>query len=291
MVDMPVHGEHAGAARVRRERKLRSFWRHEQMAIQMVLASVQHHSHGVLRNQRTATRTGREARDAPLPQGGRPAPLPELAGWQERVQRHTAEHIVDVLPYLQILDVPVPQMREQLVDILRLVDMQTPVEQVIEVTRSRPHPAALPRCSVRRRWRNCWWKCPPLCLFPHSSSRLRSRLLTFQFLVFVVFIQDVARCCVLWNRTWAFQFLMVVVVSVEEVFKVYAQNRVLQRLPSRTFPLQFRVVEVPVVDFKVFLPDRTPHSVLWSRSSSSGSSSQSWFSPRTGFAAHSGADH
>ena len=52
------HGEHAGAARVRRERKMRSFWRHEQMAIQMVLASVQHHSHGVLLNQRTATRTG-----------------------------------------------------------------------------------------------------------------------------------------------------------------------------------------------------------------------------------------
>ena len=38
VVDMPVHGEHAGAARVRRERKMRSSWRHEQMAIQMVLA-------------------------------------------------------------------------------------------------------------------------------------------------------------------------------------------------------------------------------------------------------------
>ena len=65
VVDMPVHGEHAGAARVRRERKMRSFWRHEQMAIQMVLASVQNHSHGVPRNQRTATRTGGEARDVP----------------------------------------------------------------------------------------------------------------------------------------------------------------------------------------------------------------------------------
>ena len=36
VVDMPVHGVHAGAARVWRERKMRSFWRHEQMAIQMV---------------------------------------------------------------------------------------------------------------------------------------------------------------------------------------------------------------------------------------------------------------
>ena len=50
VVDMHVHGEHAGAARVRRERKMRSLWRHEQMAIQKVLTSVQYHSHGVLRN-------------------------------------------------------------------------------------------------------------------------------------------------------------------------------------------------------------------------------------------------
>ena len=55
---------------------------------------------------------------------------------------------------------------------------------------------------------------------------------------------------------------MVVVVSVEEVFKVYAQNRVLHRLPSRTSTLQFRVVEVLVVVFKVYLPDTAPHSVL-----------------------------
>ena len=51
---MPMHGEDAGAARVRRERRMRSFWRHEQMAIQMVLASVQHHSHGAPRGQTTA---------------------------------------------------------------------------------------------------------------------------------------------------------------------------------------------------------------------------------------------
>ena len=90
-LNMPVHGEHAGAARVRRERRVRSFWRHEQMAIQMVLAAVQHHSHGVLRNQRTATRTGGEAREvlhghvpeAPLPQGGQHLCLRLLAGRSE----------------------------------------------------------------------------------------------------------------------------------------------------------------------------------------------------------------
>ena len=57
VVDMPMHGEHAGAARVRGERRMRSFWRHEQMAIQMVLASVQHHSQGAPRGQTTATKT------------------------------------------------------------------------------------------------------------------------------------------------------------------------------------------------------------------------------------------
>ena len=78
----------------------------------------------------------------------------------------------------------------------------------------------------------------------------------------MVFIQDLARCCVLWYRTWTFQFLMVVVVSLEKVFKIYAQNRVLQRLLSRTSTLQFSVVEVLVVVFKVFLPDSAPRSVL-----------------------------
>ena len=57
-VDMPLRGEHAGAARVRRERRMRSCWRHEQMSIQKVLATVQHHSYGT-RGQPP----GREERD------------------------------------------------------------------------------------------------------------------------------------------------------------------------------------------------------------------------------------
>ena len=40
--------------------------------------------------------------------------------------------IVDDLPFVQILDVPVPQM-DQLVDFMRLFDTQLPVEQVIAV--------------------------------------------------------------------------------------------------------------------------------------------------------------
>ena len=62
----------------------------------------------------------------------RPTPLAEVRP-QERVQRHTAVRIVDILPYVQILDVPVPQMGNQVVEVLRKIDTPLLVEQVIEV--------------------------------------------------------------------------------------------------------------------------------------------------------------
>ena len=56
---------------------------------------------------------------------------------QARVQRHTMEHIVDYVccaPLVQTLDAPVPQMVEQLPDVMRFFDFLLPVpEQVIEV--------------------------------------------------------------------------------------------------------------------------------------------------------------
>ena len=71
------------------------------------------------------------------PGGERPASLAEPPGPQERVQRHTVEHIVDlvrVAPMVQILDAPVPQMVDQLQDIMRFFDTLLLVpEQVVEV--------------------------------------------------------------------------------------------------------------------------------------------------------------
>ena len=56
---------------------------------------------------------------------------------QERVQRHTMEHIVDYVccaPLVQTLDAPVPQTVEQLPDVLRFFDrFATVPEQVIAV--------------------------------------------------------------------------------------------------------------------------------------------------------------
>ena len=66
---MAAHGADGGtlSARRRRERRLRSWLRHEQQSIAAVLATVTHHSFdkvgtasGVLRNRKTATRTGKE---------------------------------------------------------------------------------------------------------------------------------------------------------------------------------------------------------------------------------------
>ena len=65
--------------------------------------------------------------------GSRPDPLCEVRP-QERVQQHPVDQIVDTAPALPILDVPVPLMGEQLVDVLRFFDTLCPVaEQVIAV--------------------------------------------------------------------------------------------------------------------------------------------------------------
>ena len=71
-----------------------------------------------------------------LAAGLRPGVLAEPRS-QERVLRHTVEHIVDlvrVVPVVQILDAPVLQMVDQLQDITRFFDKLLPdPEQVIEV--------------------------------------------------------------------------------------------------------------------------------------------------------------
>ena len=131
-------GGGTGSARRWRERCLCSFLRHERMAVATALAESQHHG---AQRQKTA-RAGREARDAlhgevpeaPLPQGGsRPPCLGEPWGPQVGMLRHTLEHMAEICPFVQILDAPVPQTGNQLLEVFRLLDTQTPVEQVIAV--------------------------------------------------------------------------------------------------------------------------------------------------------------
>ena len=116
-----------GSAVRRRERRLRRFWRHEHMAIQMALATVTHHSfqvgtaHDALLSQKPVTSAG----------GMRPPPLVELRP-QVWIQRHTVEQRIEHTPHVQILDAPVPQKVEQLVDFFKDLDSHVLV-QVIEV--------------------------------------------------------------------------------------------------------------------------------------------------------------
>ena len=63
--------------------------------------------------------------------GARPDRLSEVRP-QEQVQRHTADQIVDAVPGLPTLDVPVPLMVEQLADVLKQFDVQVR-EQAIDV--------------------------------------------------------------------------------------------------------------------------------------------------------------
>ena len=154
------------AAQRRKQRRLRSWWRHEQQSIAAALATYSHHS--ALRGQKTArARGGGEVdemkytakfRKTPPPQaffqlydeedavwGLRPACLAEPQGPQAGIQRHTMEHIADLVPMVQILDIPALLGADQLVEVGRHLDLHVP-EQAIEV----PKISSSPRPPNRR---------------------------------------------------------------------------------------------------------------------------------------------
>ena len=148
---MMMAGRDSGAARRRRERRLRSAWRHEQLSVAMALAAATHHSaqqYGAPRGQKPATKAregevrelhhGLRAQERPLP-GTRPAGLAEPRGDVVQVQRH----VVGGAPSLPTLVVPVPQMVDQPVDILEIIAKLSPpvVEQVIDVPKIIQDPA------------------------------------------------------------------------------------------------------------------------------------------------------
>ena len=153
---------HAGAAKRRRERRHRAYLKYARVSVAMALSEYKHHTS---RGQRM-DRAGGWVRDevhgqvpeeppGGLPPGCGPGVLAEPRP-QERVQRHTMEHIVDlvrVAPMVQILDAQCRRWWTSLQDITRFFDSLLPVpEQVIEV----------PLCAlfcVIRSWWNSWWKC------------------------------------------------------------------------------------------------------------------------------------
>ena len=147
-------------------RRLRSWLKHERQTVCMVLAETFHNSSASFppkfkeewverHEQHTASRGQKTARtreatyctsetsvpmDASFFQlydeedalwGTRPGPV--LAPRpQERCQRHILEHAVDVCPFVQILDAPVLQIRNQLPEIFGHLDTAVPEQDRIQ---------------------------------------------------------------------------------------------------------------------------------------------------------------
>ena len=140
------------AARRRRERRLRSMLRHERMTVRMELAAALHHSwggglvtHDGPRAQKTASAGLAEyfelSSDDGRPAGGeRPAALLEPRP-QERDRRHTGVGY----EIAQNLEVPVPQMGEQ----LPAAQLPVVAEPVIDVPKILPQ--VIPLRRRRRR--------------------------------------------------------------------------------------------------------------------------------------------
>ena len=118
-------GGGTGSARRRRERRLRSMLRHERMSVAMALAEYTHHS--APRGQKMARAGGGSARRTTRLRSGRCSP-------QGRILRYVVGH----LP-VPSLDVPVPQMVDQLPDIEHFFAALSPdPEQVIVVPKILP---------------------------------------------------------------------------------------------------------------------------------------------------------
>ena len=243
-----------GSARRRRERRLRSWWRHERMSIAAVLATVTHHSHSKVGTANDAPRSQKKVTSTEVgpaeyyelsSDDGRPTgrERPEALSepWpQGKLLRHAGVGYEIVLS----LDVPVPQMGEQLPNIVQFFAAQLSVvaEPVTEV---------------------------PKILLDRTPQRLGDRLRQPQM------VEQLVQCrlsclmlrpsSLLPSRSTTFQFRVVLEEGSVEVFKVFSQDRIQQHFTSsRPLTFQFRAVEV----FKALALDRVQqplHLTLWAR--------------------------
>ena len=179
-----LHRDHGSAWR-RRQRRQRSWWRHEQPSLATALAASAHHSFDKVaaevkhcrhkRRTRQRLRTtlhgdgGSSQRAGALlqlykeePSGRRPAPLLEVAGPQDRVRRHFVEQIIESFVPVQILNglvspVVLGGMQDRILQRLVEQTLVEETEQVIEVPKisfqSRiPRRAVLAATQRRNEW-------------------------------------------------------------------------------------------------------------------------------------------
>ena len=113
-----------GAAWRRRQRRLRSWWRHEQQTVAAVLATVTHHSHSNVGGHRERRPAGTE--DWHQHRGGTCRVLRALVGrWQAHGRVAAGFHVGALerhdgiaFELVQALDAPVLQMKEPLPNVL-----------------------------------------------------------------------------------------------------------------------------------------------------------------------------
>ena len=136
---MDASGQPTAAWR-RRQRRLRSWWRHEQQSIAAVLATVSHHSYpkvdtakGALRGQTTATST----RPAPaeffelFSEDGRPGELRPRSLLEPEPQGRPEQHTGSGYELVLALAAPVLQAREEAVAYDFLHELPVLQEQMI----------------------------------------------------------------------------------------------------------------------------------------------------------------
>ena len=109
----------------------------------------------------------------------RPPPLVDVMP-SSRAHRHFMEDLGELAPSVQLLDLPVPQMVENVTDtLLRILDFPI-AEQVVEVLKISCSPCPSRSRFLSRSQRISWWKCRLFCLPRASLCRSRSRSLTLQ---------------------------------------------------------------------------------------------------------------
>ena len=101
----------------------------------------------------------------------RPTPLVEVRP-QPGVLRHTAAHIEDIVLFVQILDVPAPQLGDRVVDLLRELDAPALAEQVIAVPKISVD--RVPQRSVCRRSRRAEQAVEVLTIVSYSCPQQRT---------------------------------------------------------------------------------------------------------------------
>ena len=235
------------SARRRRERRLRSHLRHERMAVAMALAESTQHS---AQRQKTARARERGTRCTARPRSGSASSprgpgqhlcLRSLAGRLAFCGMHVVEHL-SVL----VLDVPVPQMIDQLPDIKQFFRALSPdpragYQSAQDPAFRCPHAQGRARTAAVR---NSWWKCRRSYPILRCSG-LWSTASTFQFLlvedqvlVFKVFLDRVQQRCLplrnsflsgLWSRSLTlFSVDVVMVLSQDKVHLLLTLQLVLK---------------------------------------------------------------